>query len=224
MVGRSSDNIGTRPIFCIGIDFGTTFSGIGWAWDDCADDIEVVQGWPGAGNSKSPVNIKNGSSLKTKIETSQKVPTVLSYCGGRLKWGYQVDDMNEEAVKRVKLLLESQGDPIYGPAAQSKAVIESLNKTPIQVAGEYLKKLVSHARCLLDRRGFGNALDTMDLQYILTVPAVWSDRAKDATMQAACLAGIPRSNLTLLSEPEAAAVYTIRAIQPNSIAVSAQEA
>lgn len=38
-------------------------------------------------------------------------------------------------------------------------------------------------------------------------------------MQAAHLAGIPAANLTLLSEPEAAAVYAIRTIQPNTIAV-----
>lgn len=59
----------------------------------------------------------------------------------------------------------------------------------------------------------------MNLQFILTVPAVWSDKAKDATMQAACLAGIPSQDLFLVSEPEAAAVYAIRSIQPNTIAV-----
>jgi molecular chaperone DnaK (HSP70) len=60
----------------------------------------------------------------------------------------------------------------------------------------------------------------MDLQFIMTVPAVWSDKAKDATMQAATLAGIPSAGLFLVSEPEAAAVYAIQTIQPNTMTVS----
>lgn len=93
-----------------------------------------------------------------------------------------------------------------------------MRSTPVRVSGEYLKYLVTHVRDLLSRR-FGTSLRAIQLDYILTVPAVWSDKAKDATLQAACLAGIPRSNLFLLSEPEAAAVYAIRTIQPNSMAV-----
>lgn len=90
--------------------------------------------------------------------------------------------------------------------------------TPVQVSGEYLEFLVSHAKDLLSRR-FGSSLRAIEVDYILTVPAVWSDKAKDATLQAACLAGIPRSKLFLLSESEAAAVYATRSIQPNSMAV-----
>lgn len=69
------------------------------------------------------------------------------------------------------------------------------------------------------KRRFSSALQTMDLHYILTVPAIWSDAAKDATMRSAFKAGISGSNLTLLSEPEAAAVYAIQTVQPNSIKV-----
>jgi molecular chaperone DnaK (HSP70) len=59
----------------------------------------------------------------------------------------------------------------------------------------------------------------MDLQFVMTVPAVWSDKAKDATMQAAILAGIPSAALFLVSDPEAAAVYAIQTIQPNTMTV-----
>ena len=64
-------------------------------------------------------------------------------------------------------------------------------------------------------------MQSMDVQYILTVPAVWSDKVKDLTKQAACHAGIPEADFYLLSEPEAAAIYSIHAIQPNSIKVGA---
>lgn len=106
----------------------------------------------------------------------------------------------------------------YTPAIKSQEVIKDLDKTPVEVAGDYLGKLVAHAQDVLTRR-FSTALQTVDLEYVLTVPAVWSDKAKDLTMQAAHRAGIPPASLGLLSEPEAAAVCAIRTIQPNTIAV-----
>lgn len=57
-------------------------------------------------------------------------------------------------------------------------------------------------------------------QFVLTVPAVWSDAAKDATLKAAEKAGMgARGELKLISEPEAAAVYTLKAIQPNHLKI-----
>lgn len=155
---------------------------------------------------------------KFKKGTSQKVPTVLSYHDGEIKWGYQVDGM-KEAVRGVKLLLDKSKQIRYGPTIESEKLIQTMGKKPVEVAGEYLKMIVSHAKRILHRRGVGSLMRTMDVQYILTVPAVWSDKAKDLTFQAACRAGIPASDLSLLSEPEAAAIYTIRTIQPNSISV-----
>lgn len=58
------------------------------------------------------------------------------------------------------------------------------------------------------------------VQFVLTVPAVWSDSAKDATLKAAEKAGMGSGkDLKLISEPEAAAVYTLKAIQPNNLKI-----
>lgn len=58
------------------------------------------------------------------------------------------------------------------------------------------------------------------VEFVLTVPAVWSDSAKNATLQAAERAGMGnRHELKLISEPEAAAIYTLKAIQPNYLKV-----
>lgn len=54
----------------------------------------------------------------------------------------------------------------------------------------------------------------------MTVPAIWTDAAKNATLQAAERAGLGnRHDLRLISEPEAAAVYTLKAIQPNHLKI-----
>ncbi|CAI7572395.1 unnamed protein product [Penicillium palitans] len=194
-----------RPKLIVGVDFGTTFSGVAWGLEDCPDEIELIQTWPGGGNI-----------------TSQKVPTLCSYDGKHMKWGCQTDQSIHPGKQRpliqgVKLLLDESQEFRYTPAAESQKVIKDLNKTPMEVAGDYLGKLVAHAQDVLTRR-FSTVLETMDLEYILTAPAVWSDKAKDLTMQAAHRAGIPPASLRLLSEPEAAAVCAIRTIQPNTIA------
>ena len=63
-------------------------------------------------------------------------------------------------------------------------------------------------------------MKTVKVEWVLTVPAVWSDSAKNATLQAAERAGMGKAkNLKLISEPEAAAVYTLKAIQPNNLNV-----
>ncbi|KAJ5988528.1 hypothetical protein N7481_003738 [Penicillium waksmanii] len=199
----------------VGIDFGTTFSGyfyVNGLFADCCsicwglegdDDIEVIQEWPGKFNV---VQV-----------TSPKAPSVLAYQYDHVRWGYQVDEM-KEAVRGVKLLLDKSKELKFGPAIESEHIIEKMFRTPVDVAAEYLKEIFTHAKCILERRGIASLMKNMDVQYILTVPAIWSDKAKDLTMQAAHRAGIPESGLLLLSEPEAAAIYTIRTIQANSIA------
>ena len=154
------------------------------------------------------------------IATSQRVPTLCSYDDNRMQWGYQTNQSihpgkQQRLIQGVKLLLDESQKFRYAPAADSHEIIKNMKKTPTEVAGDYLGKLVSHAQDVLTHR-FGTALPTMDLKYILTVPAVWPDKAKDLTMQAANQAGISAADLRLLSEPEAAA---IRTIEPNTIAV-----
>lgn len=66
---------------------------------------------------------------------------------------------------------------------------------------------------------------------MLTVPAVWSDKARQMTMEAAMRAGLGLGSgtgaedgegmglLKLITEPEGAAEYALRSIQPNSMKV-----
>ena len=51
--------------------------------------------------------------------------------------------------------------------------------------------------------------DIFTLRVVLTVPAIWSPAAKDKTLQAARIAGMP-GNIRLVTEPEAAALATLK--------------
>ncbi|PYH95497.1 actin-like ATPase domain-containing protein [Aspergillus ellipticus CBS 707.79] len=182
----------------IGLDFGTTYSGVAWVLDNCPDEPEVITSWPGRGNRTSP-----------------KVPSIVSYSNGKFLWGYQATLFGEN-IRGIKLLLDVSQSEEVASALSSVELLKQNQKTAVQVAGTYLKQLVYNANQTLDRR-FGTAVKSMDRQYILTTPAVWSDKAKDATLTAAVNAGIARHEIALISEPEAAALYCMHAIQPNTI-------
>ncbi|KAJ5917531.1 actin-like ATPase domain-containing protein [Penicillium verhagenii] len=182
----------------LGIDFGTTFSGIAWALEGGPRDIEIVSTWPGGGN-----------------RTALKVPSIISYEKEIPKWGYQVGSLCE-VVRGSKLLLDESQNLEYAPSLASKALLAKFGKDAVQVSGEYLGYLVVHVKDTLQRR-FGDAAKSMELKFVLTVPAVWSDKAKDATLRAAIIAGVDSQKIFLVSEPEAAALHSLRTIQPNSI-------
>uniref|UniRef100_A0A0D2YBY2 Hsp70 protein n=1 Tax=Fusarium oxysporum (strain Fo5176) TaxID=660025 RepID=A0A0D2YBY2_FUSOF len=72
----------------------------------------------------------------------------------------------------------------------------------------------------LTRRYGESFMASTKVEFVLTCPAVWSDAAKNTTLQAAERAGMGlRSEIQMISEPEAAAVYTLKAIQPNHLNV-----
>lgn len=70
----------------------------------------------------------------------------------------------------------------------------------------------------LTRRYGESFMASTKVDFVLTCPAVWSDAAKNTTLQAAERAGMgQKSEIQMISEPEAAAVYTLKAIQPNHL-------
>ncbi|CAG8300912.1 unnamed protein product [Penicillium salamii] len=177
----------TRPRLIIGLDFGTTWSG-----------------FVGLGYTYQYFRVSDSYSIAwgqaSCPETTEKVPTLLAYRDSKLAWGHQVDNSGnrpDDTIEGVKLLLDEKQIYRFKPASNSKRIIQKMNQTPVDVVADYLERLVAHSMEVLNRR-FSTALQTMELQ-------------------AAHLANIPASALTLLSEPEAAAVYAIQTIQPNSI-------
>jgi molecular chaperone DnaK (HSP70) len=56
-------------------------------------------------------------------------------------------------------------------------------------------------------------VESTPMETILTVPAVWSDKAKSDTLQCAHQAGFGEMDkIRLITEPEAAAVYTFHQV------------
>ena len=64
-------------------------------------------------------------------------------------------------------------------------------------------------------------LRTIPLEFSLTVPAIWTEAAKDKTLKACQRAGFIKENeeISLVSEPEAAAIYAIHGLDPHGLKV-----
>ncbi|KAI0023286.1 hypothetical protein F4780DRAFT_777062 [Xylariomycetidae sp. FL0641] len=200
----------SKSTLYIGIDFGTTFSGVSWLY--CRDksvprqcDVQVVTRW---------------LSLYARNSDRQKVPSRISYDDeGRITWGYNIP-ADAEPIQWFKLLLLKSDDlPSHlrgSPHVEyARAKLDKLDKTAVQVVGDYLKQLWKHIMeeietekgCFLIRRA--------QIRVVMTVPAIWKDYARDLMRQAAKDAGILESRpagettLSFVSEPEAAALATL---------------
>ncbi|KAJ4292499.1 hypothetical protein N0V90_009161 [Kalmusia sp. IMI 367209] len=117
----------------VGIDFGTTYSGVSWAVNGGTKTIRLINDWP------------NPTST---VANSDKVPTKISYKDGSPhNWGYAVD-FKEESFRWIKLLL----DPKNKIGRNAEAVLTStrllgtLNKTAEEVAADYLRLIWDYTK------------------------------------------------------------------------------
>jgi molecular chaperone DnaK (HSP70) len=196
----------------VGVDFGTTFSGVAAVYTSTPDDVEIIKTWPG------------GNGI-----TSDKVPTEIAYSfpanagpGDEpvVKWGFQFKP-DESRLRCIKLFLDrSQKLPFYVSPLDTAAQLKRFNKNVVDAVSDYLTQIYKHTMDTLTRRYGESFMASTKVEFVLTCPAVWSDAAKNTTLQAAERAGMGnRSEIQMISEPEAAAVYTLKAIQPNHLNV-----
>ena len=149
-----------------------------------------------------------------------QIPTVLYYDQYQkvVGWGPDIADAlaptgypkpGVQKVEWFKLQLMLSGntyiDPINLPPLPP-------GKSEIDVAADYLFKLRQAMRAALQKT-LGEVFnrEERNIRYYLTVPAIWNDAGKAATRAAAIQAGFLRdendNRLTLVSEPEAAALF-----------------
>ncbi|KAI1194022.1 hypothetical protein F5X97DRAFT_336303 [Nemania serpens] len=200
-----------KTTLVVGIDFGTTFSGVAWliCKPGCPpDQPEVISLW-----ETSTDNRRSNSD-------SQKVPSKVNYDeNGELLWGFRIP-AGVETIEWFKLLLLNDKDlqshlQDSSHLSDAKKSLHKLGKTAVQLVGEYLKVLWSHTlKQIHDAKGQG-LINGMPINVIITVPAIWTDYARDRMREAARLAGIldyriaGKTTLSFISEPEAAAMATI---------------
>jgi molecular chaperone DnaK (HSP70) len=205
----------------IGIDFGTTYTGVAFAHssigikgaritsgtqsdlDAVLEKIAVVKAWPNANQ-----------------QFAEKTPSIMAYENGKpVAWGGQLKRAHKTRIACFKLGLQ-EGARQHYQAEDSAALLGGYindpnwkhpdlpNKTAIDIAADYLALVGDFVINNVLRSRFGEEfLKNEQISYALTIPAIWSDKAKDATKQVAEKAGIPMDRMILITEPEAAAQY-----------------
>lgn len=197
----------------IGIDFGTTFTGVAYYHSSASDskdpkkiaeNVNVVKSWPNLAG-----------------QNTEKIPTVVAYEGGQAAaWGGTVRFNHKVQVQHFKLGLHERAAAHYKGEAKQVTTTGFMSdpnwkhpdlpqdKKAVDYAADYLTKVRAHIMDKFLPDQFGRVfLRNQQIAYVITVPAIWSDKAKHLTSQAASRAGIPQENLQLITEPEAAALY-----------------
>lgn len=83
--------------------------------------------------------------------------------------------------------------------------------SPTKLATDYLTALRDHAEYMLQTFLTEMALKRTPREYVISVPAVWTDMARHLTTTCAVNAGMgPAGKLHIVSEPEAAAMYAFK--------------
>ncbi|KAG6170156.1 hypothetical protein E4U51_001083 [Claviceps purpurea] len=182
----------------IALDFGTTYSGVAYCFANQIDAKPVaIMNWPGNRGIAAP-----------------KIPTILEYSEEEpigFRWGASVNK-SSGGIVAIKLLLDpKQERPLYLPATHTRTELRALPKAPIEIAADFMRAIYEHALEEIASAVPKAYMDICQKEFVLSVPAVWSDAAKNATLKAAELAGI--ESITVVKEPEAAAMYSIKSLE-----------
>lgn len=114
-----------------------------------------------------------------------KVPTLIFYDEHNpsdLKWGAQVS-WNKPAVRGVKLLLDpDQAKPSCLPTATIAKDVTDLPKDPVDVAADFISAIYKHALTVIESAGVREYFQYCQKDFVLTVPAVWSEKAMALTL------------------------------------------
>ncbi|KAK4078719.1 uncharacterized protein Triagg1_3050 [Trichoderma aggressivum f. europaeum] len=196
-----------EPTIIIGIDFGTTYSGVAWTTSSRPGHINMITNW---------------DAVKNHCSDKEKVPSVIHYGDkGEISWGYSVPEKASSLkFEWFKLCLLHEGDipKDIRNAAQIQAARKSLresNKRVEDVISDYLRELWKHSIRNIRRAVGGQLVDISKFKVVVTIPAIWPTYAQPRMTQAIRKAGIlePRiagdTVLKFLTEPEAAALATI---------------
>ncbi|KAH7218836.1 hypothetical protein DER44DRAFT_835744 [Fusarium oxysporum] len=196
----------------IGLDFGTTYSGIAWAYSREPEEIELVTSWDSEFNNCSDV---------------EKAPTQLLYDDKKgTSWGYSIP-ASEDALKWFKLLLLDSDDvPIMVSKSSqmrcAQKLLDKMRKDPVEVIACYLRKIWNHAIDSIQRTVGAELLQKSPFHVVITLPAIWPPYAQQRMKQAAKTSGIldarscGETKLRFISEPEAAALATIKDLSKRS--------
>jgi hypothetical protein len=118
---------------------------------------------------------------------SPNTPTLIEYdCNDKsaFSWGYKVHPTSKSKIEGINLLLDpDQVLPLYVPFRNSKKNLQRLGKLPMDVAWDYIGTLYQYSLATITESYPKDFVDVQQKKFIMTHPAVWSDKVKDLTLR-----------------------------------------
>ncbi|XP_053388605.1 heat shock 70 kDa protein 12B-like [Mercenaria mercenaria] len=188
------------------IDFGTTYSG--WAFSFRAEyerdprKAEVKHWHSGIGTL---VTVKTPTCLLVKPDGITFQAFGYDAENQYLELADKDEHKNYYYFRRFKMLLFGA---LGKHLTKETTVMDEMGKElfAVDVFAMSIKFMVDDMMAVVNQRLTGIIMET-DIHWVLTVPAIWSDLAKQFMRQAAIKAGIATERLTIVLEPEAASLY-----------------
>ncbi|XP_052794101.1 heat shock 70 kDa protein 12B-like [Mya arenaria] len=193
---------GKSYLLCAAIDFGTTFSGYAFSskHEFEQDPLKVcASSW--MGGSRMTISLKTSSTVLFRPDKSFD------------SFGFEAEDRYSDLCceenhkdwyyfRRFKMMLYNSKD-----VHRSNMLKDETGKEmpAIVVFAASIKYMKEHLMRKLEETHLG--ITTDDMKWVLTVPAIWDDAAKQFMREAAVKAGIEGHRLSLALEPEAASMF-----------------
>ncbi|KAJ8298440.1 hypothetical protein KUTeg_024971 [Tegillarca granosa] len=191
-----------EKIMVAAIDFGTTYSGYAFAFrHDYESDPLKITGNQWLTGSQAGVSLKTPSCVLFNPRghfhsfgyEAEEEYVNLAYEEKHSDWyffrRFKMKLYNNPQMGREDLLEDEEGNTM--PA--------------MTVFSAIINYLRGHLLDACKSRDFG--LSESEIKWVLTVPAIWSDGAKQFMREAAEQGGIPSSQLLIALEPEVASIY-----------------
>lgn len=183
-------------------------------------DVHDIRTFPGPGREgdavwKTPSRIAYGSENQGCTGNQfgfQVTPKMISY-----SWTKLLLDENARATEF--------DDPSLKRSEGEGMLKLPRGKTATAVVTDFLSEIYDWIEGYLAKRISPEILEVTPIEFWFTVPAIWSDQAKSATLAAAKAAGFASGDedrIYLIPEPEAAGVATLKGFAEGSSVARAQ--
>lgn len=215
-----------QPKLVVALDIGTTYSGYAWQsraeYEANPNDVHFNTNW-GSGALQlhktstcilliCPTNEEGGNQMRASyadLNIKGKIETRIGHEAERkyTKLSKTEDISKIEGqyyfFKGFKMLL-------YRKDFHRELLVEDQigQQLPLfDVMSLFIKALKDH--CLNKLKKEGNEIEPDRTLFVVTVPAIWSEEAKNFMRDAAMKTGIEENNVLLALEPEVAAIYCL---------------
>jgi molecular chaperone DnaK (HSP70) len=152
----------------------------------------------------------------------------VAYSDQKFEWGNKIRHHNEreawtkllldetyskDQLRLIQKLFHGDADLTEDEAdsASHGNLTRKLAKEPVDIVTDFLSGVRTHLQSVLEAR-YGTMLQELRREIVITVPAGWSEKAKNLTYKAVSNAGfnVERTKISMITEPEAAAIYILR--------------